>query len=318
MKLHRLLAITMLLLGRRRITGQELADRFEVSLRTIYRDLETINAAGIPIASYAGTDGGYEIMDQYRIEKQMVTADEIGDIATALKGMRSTLDDKGMDLLLEKVSALLSKSERSRQEETGETVLLNAGTWRYKARDKQAISQLRQAANSRLVVRFQYTKMEGPSEERSVEPVGIAWKGYAWYLFAYCRLREDYRIFRLSRIRDIVVLTETFPRKDVTLEELNAQWEKPESIAMLRLKLRFQPSARVRVDEYFNEDAITVEADGCLLVQAEQPENPWLYGMLLSYGANVRVLEPVRVADKLTEQARQILALYENETSLPR
>lgn len=312
MKVQRLLAITMLLLGRRRVTGQELAEKFEVSLRTIYRDLETINAAGIPIASYSGADGGYEIMEKYRIDKQIVTADELGEIATALKGMRASFDDNGMDRLLDKVGALLSKSEQEKQAESGGTVLLNAGgLWTRRPLNRRAITSLRNASKEGQVVRFAYTKPEGATEERTAEPVGIVWKGYAWYLYAFCRERQDYRIFRLSRMRNIRLTGESFPRRDVTLEELDAQWAGSGGVSKVELVLRFEPKARIRVEEYFDESEISACEDGSLLVRAAQTENGWLYGMLLSYGTAVRILEPARIADIVKEEARRIFAMYE-------
>lgn len=301
----------MLLLGRRRVTGQELAEKFEVSLRTIYRDLETINGAGIPIASYSGADGGYEIMEQYRIDKQIVSAEELGEIATALKGMQASFDDGGMDRLLDKVGALLSKSERERHAEAGETVLLNAGgIWARRPSNKLAITTLRQASKSGEVVRFAYTKPELAAEERTVEPIGLAWKGYAWYLYAFCRSKQDYRVFRLSRMRDIRLTGESFARKDVTLEELDARWGGANE-ATVQLVLRFEPKASVRVEEYFDESEIARLDDGSLLVRAAQTENSWLYGMLFSYGTSVRILEPARIADIVKEQARLIYAMYE-------
>ena len=301
----------MLLLGRRRVTGQELADTFEVSLRTIYRDLEAINAAGIPIASYAGTDGGYEIMEQYRIDKQIVSADELGEIATALKGLRSSIDDKSMDRLLEKVGALLAKSSE-RDGGTGETLLLQTGgVWNRRPTNRHMLSELRRAAKDCRVVRFIYSKPEGDAEERTVEPVGLAWKGYAWYLYAFCRKRQAYRIFRLSRIKQLQASSESFPRRDVTLAELDRNWLVSESIPRVSLVLRFDARARARAEEYFGEEALTTLPDGRLLVRATQPETPWLYGMLLSYGPCLQILEPPHIADIVKTQARQILALYE-------
>lgn len=301
----------MLLLGRRRVTGQELADKFEVSLRTIYRDLETINGAGIPIASYSGTDGGYEIMEQYRIDKQIVSADELGEIATALKGLRSSVDDKGMDRLLEKVSALLAKSEQERSGEAGETLLLQTGgVWNRRPTNRHLLSELRRAAKECRVVRFVYTKPDGNAEERTVEPVGLAWKGYAWYLYAFCRMRQAYRIFRLSRIKEMQASAETFPRRDVTLEELDRNWLAQDSVPRASLVLRFERNARIRAEEYFGEEAFSEEPDGRFLVRATQAETPWLYGLLLSYGPSVKVLEPPHIADIVQAQARQILSLY--------
>ncbi|UUZ81381.1 HTH domain-containing protein [Paenibacillus sp. P26] len=129
MKIERSLAITMLLLSQRRVSAPTLARKFEVSLRTIYRDLETINSAGIPIVSYTGPEGGYEIMEQFRIDRQIVTFDDLQSILTALKGVRSSLDDEDMDRLLSKIKALVARSEQNRMEEAGETLIFDTNLW---------------------------------------------------------------------------------------------------------------------------------------------------------------------------------------------
>jgi predicted DNA-binding transcriptional regulator YafY len=312
-KVHRLLAITMQLLNRKRMSGQELAEQFEVSLRTIYRDLETINSAGIPIVSYSGANGGYEIMDQYHIDRQIVTLDDLDSIMTALKGVQSSLDDRDIDHLLAKVGALIAKSEHTRLEEAGETLLFNTNLWRGAQLDKAILNQLRQAAKKRNIIGFGYPNSEGAIEERTVEPVGLAWKGYAWYLYAYCRLRGDYRTFRLSRIKELRIERETFPRRNVSLGELDAKWGNQAQATnnLTGVVLRFHPRMRTRVEEYFSPEEITVAEDGYFIVRSEHSNDSWLQGTLLSYGTDVKVLEPKQLADTIRERALEIVHQYE-------
>ncbi|ANE45391.1 hypothetical protein SY83_02570 [Paenibacillus swuensis] len=309
MKIQRLLGITMLLLSRKRVGAQELAHRFEVSLRTIYRDIEGINAAGIPIASFAGSDGGYEIMDEFRIERQLVTYDDLSFIVTALKGMQSTLQDQHMDHLLAKISALFDKSDRQRLEEEGEQLMIGVNPWMSAVGDQDKLATLRLAARNRNVAWITYTSSEGVTEQRAVEPIGLAWKGSAWYLYAYCRLRTDCRTFKLSRIRHLQVDMEVFPRRKERLEDLDAKWGQRER-SCITMVLRFHPRVRVRVEEYFGQEQITVEEDGWLLVRSEHPEDAWLHGMLLSYGPDVHVLEPETLAEEISGQAKRVVELY--------
>ncbi|CEG27123.1 helix-turn-helix transcriptional regulator [Bacillus sp. B-jedd] len=311
MKVHRLLSIVMQLLRRKRISGQELADLFEVSLRTIYRDLETINSAGIPIVSYSGANGGYEIMEQYHIDRQMVTSEELHSILTALKGIQSSLEDPDLADLMVKVGALLTKSEQGQLGEAGETLIFDTNIWRGGHVDKSLIATLRETARNRHVVLFNYTNAEGTGEPRTVEPIGLAWKGYAWYLYAYCRLRNDYRTFRLSRMKELVVLDERFIRREISLEELDARWGKQDAANLVSMVLRFHPRARVKVEEYFPPEEITVTDNGYFIVRTEHEEDVWLYGTLLSYGTDVSVLEPKHVAENIKVRARQIYRLYE-------
>jgi len=314
LKIQRLLGITMVLLSQRRVNAQTLADKFEVSLRTIYRDLEAINAAGIPIVSYTGNDGGYEILEQFRIDRQIVTFDDLQSILTALKGVQSSLADQELDGLLTKIKALVSRSEQKQMEETGETLIFDTNLWHGGGlKDKSILAPIRQASKNRSVVSFQYTNTEGIGEHREVEPIGIAWKGYAWYLYAYCRLREDYRTFRLSRISGLRIHLERFNNRGVRMEELDARWGNQETGTVVQLLLRFRPRLRVRVEEAFGLDNIEVEQDGSLLVRVSYADNHWLYGTILSYGPDVRVLEPAFVAEKIKSQGEQIADRYKQE-----
>ncbi|MFS0725225.1 helix-turn-helix transcriptional regulator [Paenibacillus sp. 1P07SE] len=311
MKIQRLLGITMLLLSRRRVNAQTMADKFEVSLRTIYRDLETINEAGIPIVAFTGTDGGYEIMEQFRIERQIVTFEDLQSILIALRGIRASLDDAEIDDLLTKMKALTARSEQKVMEDTGETLMMDTNLWHGGGiKDKSILVTLREAAKQRFVVSFRYTNTEGNDETREVEPIGIAWKAYAWYLYGYCRLRNDYRTFRLSRVSDLRVRLEKFASRGVRMEELDAKWGNRETGPSVRLLLRFHPRVHVRVEEAFGPDNVTMAPDGSLLVNASYPDNHWFYGMILSYGPDVTVVEPANVAEKIREMAEATAALY--------
>nr|WP_219639011.1 YafY family protein [Cohnella sp. CFH 77786] len=312
MKVERLLGITMMLLSRRRVNAQTLADKFEVSHRTIYRDLETINAAGIPIVSFTGNDGGYEIMEQFRIDRQIVTLEDLQSILTALKGVQASLDDEEMDGLLTKIKALISRSEQNQLEESGETLIFDTNLLHGGGiKDRTILAQLRLASKNRTVVSFTYTSTEGIGEHREVEPIGLAWKGYAWYLYAYCRGRGDYRTFRLSRLSGLRVHLEHFANRGVRMEELDTRWGNRETGPAVELLLLFRPRLRVRVEEAFGPANVEVQEDGSLRVRASYPDNHWMYGMILSYGPDVRVLEPAFVADKIKRMGAQIASLYE-------
>lgn len=311
MKVQRLLGITMTLLSQRRVNAQTLADKFEVSLRTIYRDLETINTAGIPIVSYTGNDGGYEIMEQFRIDRQIVTFEDLQSILIALKGVQASLDDKEMDGLLTKIKALVARSEQHQMEELGETLMFDTNLWHGGGlKDKSMLTSLRQAAHRRSVVAFLYTNTDGIGEQREVEPIGLAWKGYAWYLYAFCRLRNDYRTFRLSRISELRVLLEHFVNRGVRMEELDTRWGNKETGPLIHLLLRFNARIRVRVEEAFGPSKVEMLEDGALLVKASYPDNHWMYGMLLSYGPDVQVIEPIFVAEKIKKLGQQIYNNY--------
>ncbi|GIP41244.1 DeoR family transcriptional regulator [Paenibacillus sp. J31TS4] len=310
MKIDRLLAITMLLLNRRRVSAKELADRFEVSMRTIYRDLETISLAGIPIVSHAGSAGGYEIMEQYRIDRQFLSLEELQSIVAALRGVQASLDEQEIGSLLDKVGALVARSDQEGSS-LGQQLVIDLNSWHRGDKEKECLSAVRQAIRDRRVLAFHYTSSGGEDTERTCEPLGVVLKGYTWYLSAYCRLRQDTRIFRLSRIDRLSVLEETFEPRPHTLQSLTYRGSRTDRPAFIRLVLQVQPRAKARVHDLFGGCPMQKQPDGTLLVTAEQPDEPWLYGMLLSFGMDVRVLEPESVAGALAAKAREIALQYE-------
>nr|WP_246313294.1 YafY family protein [Paenibacillus foliorum] len=311
MKLDRLLAITMLLLNRKRVSAGELAERFEISLRTVYRDLESLNQAGIPIVSFAGASGGYEIMNQYRLERQFLSMEELQSIIVALRGVRSTLEEQDIGSLMDKVGTLVARSEHSAMNDMSQQLLIDLNPWQGGEADKEKLAVLRSAIGQTRIIRFSYTSSQGDPSERFCEPMGVVLKGYVWYLYGFCKLREDYRIFRLSRIEQLTVTPDVFQRKPQTLEQLDYRWNRKGDRANVRLVLLIQPRMKARVQDYFNPEQIVTQPDGMLRVTSVQPEEPWLYGMLLSYGADLRILEPDSVRQAVLVEAQKIVQMYE-------
>ncbi|UJF33511.1 helix-turn-helix transcriptional regulator [Paenibacillus hexagrammi] len=301
----------MLLLNRKRVSAKELSDRFEVSLRTIYRDIETINQAGIPVVSYPGLTGGYEIMDEYRIDRQFLSMEELQSIIIGLKGIRSTVGEQEVGTLLDKVGAMVAKSEQKTGTSLHNQIVIDMNPWRRNQADQEKLSLLREAIRQTKLIRFQYTSSQSELSLRTVEPMGIVVKGFGWYLYAYCLLREDFRVFRLSRMKELEVLSTVFtPRSDmVDGFSFHMSRHRQES-SLVKLVLQIQPSFRAQAEDYFQPEHIAVQPDGTLIVTARQPDEPWLYGMLLSYGPGLRILEPTHIAAIIQERARQVVDLY--------
>ncbi|MHC0620209.1 helix-turn-helix transcriptional regulator [Paenibacillus sp. M.A.Huq-82] len=312
MKIDRLLAITMLLLNRRRISAKELSDRFEVSMRTIYRDVEAINQAGIPVVSYAGNSGGYEIMDQFRLDRQFLSLEELQSIIVGLKGIRSTVGDQEVSGLLDKVGALMAKSEQNNVAAMSNQLIIDLNPWRSGDAEKEKLNHLRTAIRESRLVSFQYTTSQSEVSVRTAEPMGIVVKGFGWYLYGFCLLRQDYRVFRLSRMKEIEVLTRTFVQKEQPVEQL--RWEHKDLSACVKLVLHIQPNMRAQAEDYFQADQIAEQPDGSLLVTAIQPDEPWLHGMLLSYGPGLRILEPTHIAEIIKDKAQKIVDMYAIQT----
>ncbi len=311
MKLDRLLAITMLLLNRKRVSAKELADRFEVSLRTIYRDVETIQHAGIPVVSFPGSTGGYEIMDRYRLDRQYLSFEELNAIIIALRGIRSTLEEQEIEPLLNKVGAMLGKAEGDRMENASDQIVIDVNPWSGGQGDKEKLTRLRKAIRENRIIRFAYTRGDGEQTSRSCEPMRLVLKGYVWYLYGFCLLRGDFRIFRLSRMRDTVITDHPFARREDPYAGVPLRWEQTGgAYPLVNLVLRFEPKSRVKAEDDFPTDAMERMPDGSVLVRVTRPDEPWLYHYLLGFGPDVKVLEPPETAARLRETAEKIVRLY--------
>ncbi|EFM11089.1 helix-turn-helix type 11 domain protein [Paenibacillus curdlanolyticus YK9] len=314
MKLERLMTITILLLNRKRVQAQELADQLEVSLRTIYRDLDSLGQAGIPIVSYTGMEGGYEIMDSFRLDRQLLSFDELTTLSTALRGLESTkaYNRSNMDLLLSKVGAMVAQAEQGRTGE-GDRIHVDFTPWKNSIDDQSRYDLLRQAVNERRLIRFNYTSRSGDEQTREVEPLTLVLKNYAWYLHGYCRLRDDLRIFKLTRIRELSIQAETFIRRAESLAQLSDRFEAPElnePNAGIPVVLQFKASVAVSVMDRFDEKSIERLPDGQLIVRTTYLSEHWLIRSVLQYRTEAIVLEPADIALKVKQAALDIARQY--------
>lgn len=310
MRIDRMLAIVVMLLNRERITARELAGKFEVSIRTIYRDLEAVNQAGVPIISYPGNDGGFGIMDNYKIDRQLLTFNDMLAILSALKGVNTTLADLEIDTAIQKISSLVPKERNDELELRYEQLVIDVSPWGFREEDKWKQKEIYRAITDCKLVKLNYGNLKGEKTLRVVEPMTLLFKGYAWYLLGYCRLREDFRSFKLSRIGELTVLDEEFTRRKYSYREFPIS--RNQKNTPIHLKLKFSPTVRANVEEYFNPENITYQDDGCLIVEVDWPEDEWVYANILSYGEQVEILEPEEIREKIRERAAKLFEVYHN------
>lgn len=306
MRIDRMLAITIFLLNRDRITAKELAEEFEVNVRTIYRDIEALQIAGIPIVSYQGNNGGYGILENYKIDKQYLSLKDISSIITALKSINNTLDDNNITVAIEKIKNLVPRNDKETIEETLAVDML---PWRLANKLKERLKSLNNACRSQKLVRFTYRDPSGNETMRTVEPMTLVLKGTAWYLFGYCTYRTDYRIFKLARIKNIEYTEESFVRREASYKTYFDPQPPPET-AMVTLRLKFNAASRHYVEEYFEEADTTLEPNGDIIVTVTFPEDHWIISWLLSFGTMVEILEPAHYREQLLEQAHKIIEKY--------
>ncbi|WP_276356111.1 helix-turn-helix transcriptional regulator [Cohnella caldifontis] len=304
MKLDRLLAITMTLLNQPRVSAAVLAKRFEVSLRTIYRDMEAINQAGIPIVSFAGSDGGYEIMEGYRLEKQVLSLEDFSSICTALRSVRSATDQSEIDRLIERIGALVPEPSALEGQSLVDLDFKPAPN------DKERFVPLHEAIKELKIVQFAYLDNKGSETERKVEPMGLFLKGYVWYMYGFCLNRTDIRVFRLSRISGLKILPQSFVRRDYTLKDVERQFMERADFAKVKAVLRFRPEAETRVRDEFGYDRMTVNPDRTISLTASFSSMDRAVQKIMSFGGSVQVIEPQQLIRELKEQIRKMSGLY--------
>lgn len=304
MRLDRLFSITMMLLNRKRISAADLAARFEVSLRTIYRDMETINRAGIPVVSFSGSDGGYEIMQSYRLERQYLSLEDLYSIYSALRGMQSATGDTGMAELLDRVGALIS--DKLHDLDTSGMLLDLAPA----AGPKEHLHMLHLAIKENRLIALDYMDIHGAETQRLVEPMGLYLKSDVWYLWGYCRVRSALRVFRLSRMNHVRIMSETFSRRGLSIEDIDADRARSGRPPCIRVRLRFQAAVKTRVKDEFLPDQLKSGPDGTILADACYYTKESAIRHLMSYGVNVTLLAPPELVDDFRRQIAEIAKMY--------
>jgi predicted DNA-binding transcriptional regulator YafY len=220
-KLQRIIAIIMLMLRRNQVSALRLAQMFKVSLRTIYRDMETIGYAGIPLFSTPGPNGGYGIVDEYKIEKGLFTTGDIIAILTALQSAQSVYNDKDIANAIVKIKGLFTENEIHTIETKSLKITVDHTPWFGMETVKIDIEKIITAITNKNVLKIEYTNYSGESSERHVEPYRVFLKSANWYLIAFCLSKQEFRVFKLSRVSCLEILDEIFEGRDCDFAALS-------------------------------------------------------------------------------------------------
>jgi len=301
MKTERLYAITVYLLNHGRTSAGELAKRFEVSPRTIQRDMDSLCLAGIPIVAVNGAAGGYEISDRFTMDKSFATADDYAYILTALRGLVSATDDRRAKHTLEKIA------HASEPGDSG--MILDFSVLREG--DQDTLQRLRMAVLEKNIVEFTYTNNNGETRTHNVEPVAVIYRWYAWYLLAYSKAKKDYRTYKLVRMSDLKITDKPFEKEHEPTDVILKESAQTDSRQYTDILIRCSESAKARVREYLKGTVTREYTNGDALMEATVVENEqfWI-GTLLSLGDAVEVVAPERVRRRLVDCAEKIISLY--------
>jgi len=313
MKLDRLLAIVMLLINRKHINAKELAEYFEVSQRTIYRDIDAINQAGIPIVSYMGAAGGFGIMENFKIDKNFLDEAEINTITTALRNINSTVSNKKISNTLEKLECLKHKNGENNKYINKFSINIDYNNWNSNNTDKQKLKILNRAIDEKRIINFDYINTKGEYIHRIIEPFSLLLKDFLWYLHGYCHIKKDYRIFKVKRMHKLNITDDLYSRDVPPLEMLDYQEEWYKDKPVHNIILKFAPNAKTRVVDSFSEEQIQFNDDGTTIVRFEFPEDDWLFELILGFESYVEVIEPAYLRNLIRKKANEIANIYKND-----
>ena len=297
MKDNRLFRILYYILEKGKVTANELADKFEVSVRTIYRDIDSISSAGIPIYALQGKGGGIEIAEDFELSKSLLSENEKQQIMSALQGLDNTTIQRENELLT-KLSALFKMKNTS-------WIEVDFNNWQNNKMYEKTFDDIKSAILSKNIISFTYFSSNEKETDRSVKPVRLIFKSQDWYLYALCLLRNDFRYFKLSRIKNLEIHTEKF---DDSFENAILKKEMPHENTV-HIKVKFDRKVAFRVYDEINGE-ITEDNDGNLYSEIEIPNDYNLYNYIFSFGDEAEVLEPEEVRIQIKKMINKMAEKY--------
>ena len=306
MKIDRLIGIIMILLQKDKVTAPELAERFEVSKRTIHRDIDDISKAGIPIITVQGSRGGISISDNYKIDKALLNHDELQAVFFGLKGIDSISENSYLTKMIEKLSS------RKNHMEIDNTIIIDLAS-HYQKPLTQKIEFIKTAIQDRKCISFQYCYQKGEGV-RQIEPYHLIFKWSSWYVFGYCLDREAYRLFKLNRLWNICFLEKRFTPRKIPEQEL--QFDNYFSSKSIHLKALFSSSEKYRLIEEYGVDSYQITDTGQLLLERDFVSYENMRAWIFSFGDKVSVIEPVHLFEDRKQQAENILLMESRDDKI--
>ncbi len=289
----------MYLLGRDTVSASQLARRFEVSRRTIQRDIDALCRAGIPVTAAHGAEGGYAIVDGFKLTRQIAGKDDYQNIITALKGLDSAYENERVQQTLEKALATMRGGEQR--------VFIDFAVAREGALGER-LRAIEKAIEDGTPLKITYSNAEGVLTERVIEPLALSFQWYAWYLFAYCRQKQGYRTFKLARIAGMEAAQGTFTKAHGNVEALMHAAARTDTRELWDIRLLCKAEARMQIVEYINGKIVGERENGDFVMALNVPMERMWFSLLMGFGAQIEVLAPEKLKVLLRERAQEILS----------
>ncbi len=307
MKMNRLISIIMLLLEHKTISAAELSRTFEVSKRTIYRDIEIINEAGIPIITFPGINGGIGIMEEFKVDKRLFSETDLTTLLIGLSGVHSALDNKETKQVMSKLKAIIPKEKQNDIEELTSRIAIDLSPWQKDIIRESYLQIINSAIVERKILSFDYFDVKGDVSSREVEPYRLLHKGNSWYLQGFCLLRQEMRTFRFSRIRKLMTLDRSFTLRVIDFSALSKEIDY--DIPQVMVKIRFDDTLKGQMISHYSDIDI-VHEDGKNIATIPVLDGDIGIRFLLSLGESCECIEPQDVREKLIQKAEAVLGVY--------
>ena len=299
MKIERLLLIIIYLLNHKRVTAKTLSNQFDVSIRTIQRDIDTLTLTGFPIISFVGTDGGYEIDEQYKMNVQLADEQDYKIIISALKGFNSAFTNKKRERVLNKIKLLNHDSQ--------EHIILDFSILKEKKPINKNLLLLEKLILNQNVVEFDYTNSKNEFSQRKVDPIAIIYKWYSWYLIGFDRDRKDYRYYKIIRMENIKKVSgfNNHYQQDIYQIMKNKMNDQRE---YYNIEVLCKKNSHIKAIEYLNAKLIAIKDNGDYVLSLHLPKDEELWkGTLLSFSNEIVILKPLEVKKELNKRAQKFL-----------
>ncbi|ACK60666.1 TPA: helix-turn-helix transcriptional regulator [Bacillus cereus] len=303
MKLERLISIIFKLLNNGVLSASSLADEFQVSPRTIYRDIEVICAAGIPVVSYQGTNGGFGIIKGYKFDKSLMGSYDILNLITVLSSLSNVFKDKEIEHTIDRLKSLDTSSNFK---------YLSVDLESHRT-EPNSLMNLRKAIHEKKVIHFNYISNKNEFTSREVEPIHLHYKFRNWYMYGYCRERQNYREFRISRMMGVTLTQEGFLQKHEIKDEIF--YSKRNLGGFEDVVIWVSPNSLAEALDQFQNSSKTINDDGSMTITISvyQPlQAGWLKSILLSFGSGAKIVKPMELQSFLIDEAKKIIKVYED------
>ena len=312
MKLNRIITIIMILLQRDRVSARFLSEQLNVSLRTIYRDIQVIERARIPIITYAGSQGGISILKDYKISKGLFTKD---DVIVLLKGLNllssPILSENEKSLTHEKIKSFLSQQELNDLDNDLNQLAVDLSPWFLKQNINNKIAIIKVALSQQLLLSFDYVKIKHDTISRLIEPYQLLFKEKEWYLQGYCLNRNDFRLFKLSKMSKVHKTDINFTKRSTP--DMVSLFKQDMKTKVFKIKLLIDSSILERILDYCDERDIHPFKDNKYLADFDFIEDDYSYGILMSFGDKCLCLAPEHVRNELIQRTEKLWRLYNKE-----